>query len=236
MRIVIITTETLHHAYFLREIAAQFDVERVLIETASLKPPFETAHPFEELREDYEREEIFGGSDALVSDYAECVYFENCNQPDAVKFLQDSAPDAIVVFGAGRIRSDVINVCPDAIVNLHGGDPERYRGLDSHLWAAYHNDFNGFVTSLHRLNAELDDGDIILKGDIKLFANMKIHQLRKANTDVCIDISLAALKQFYSYGAFEGFPQKKKGRYYSFMPAPLKEIAARNFNRRMESI
>ena len=48
-------------------------------------------------------------------------------------------------------------------INLHGGDPEKYRGLDSHLWSIYHEDWASLVSTLHVVSKDLDAGDSIEK-------------------------------------------------------------------------
>lgn len=47
MRLVILTTDTLHHARFVEVMAQYYPIERVLLETTSVLPPYETGHPFE---------------------------------------------------------------------------------------------------------------------------------------------------------------------------------------------
>ena len=44
MKLVVLTTDTLHHCYFVRELNLQFAVEAVFIETNSLNPKFDIAH------------------------------------------------------------------------------------------------------------------------------------------------------------------------------------------------
>ena len=81
----------------------------------------------------------------------------------------------------------MINVVPEKIFNLHGGDPQRYRGLDTHLWAIYHKDFGGLVTTLHIL-PKLDDGDIVSMGTLPVSKDMPLYALRKVNTEVCVNL------------------------------------------------
>lgn len=38
-------------------------------------------------------------------------------------------PEVVEVFGAGKLEAPVIGVATLAGMNLHGGDPEHYRGL-----------------------------------------------------------------------------------------------------------
>ena len=58
----------------------------------------------------------------------------------------------------------MISIFENKIFNLHGGDPEKYRGLDSHYWSIYHNDFKSLITTLHKVRPILDTGEIVLQG------------------------------------------------------------------------
>ncbi len=145
-------------------------------------------------------------------------------------------PDALVVFGTGRLGEAVIGLSPDAAVNLHGGDPEDYRGLDTHLWAIYHGDFPSLVTTLHRLAPTLDSGEIIQSLPLPLERGMALHELRRVNTEICLRLTLAALDDFKRRGRFVGRQQRRIGRYYSFMPAVLKPLCVERFARHTERL
>ncbi len=233
MRLVVLTTETLHHAYFVRELGETHPIAMVICETRQAVPPFETHHPFEDERDDHEREVWFNGKPLSLADLAETVTVESANDRKAVGLLRKVGPDVVVVFGTGRLSPDVIAICPDGVVNLHGGDPEEYRGLDTHLWAIYHHDYGGLVTTLHRLNSEIDAGDIIGKLPIPLAPDTRLCQLRRRNTEVCVRLVREALAAYHTDGKFDSRPQAKAGRYYSFMPTVLKELCRVRFEKRM---
>lgn len=236
MKIVILTTETLHHAYFVREMAKAFPLERVLVERNTLSPPFETHHPFEDERESYEQRIFFHDKKIYLSDIAETLEVSSVNNLNSVTYLRSITPDVIVVFGAGKISKEVIQICPNGIINLHGGDPEEYRGLDSHLWAIYHRDFGSLITTLHHLNEKLDDGAIILQAAIPLKQGMQLHELRRYSTELCIDMTTSALNMFTRWGRTICRPQRKRGRYYSFMPSAMKEICQIRFKQYTDSL
>lgn len=229
MRVVILTTDTPHHAFFAREVASRFAETRVLCETKTLHPPFETAHPFEWLRDQYERRAWFAEERVGVADFAPTESVSDLNDPAATSLLSRLAPDAIIVFGTGRLKPPVLTVQPRLTLNLHGGDPEEYRGLDSHLWAIYHRDFSALVTTLHRVTPDLDSGDIVSQAPVPLRRSMSLYELRRANTEICLELTLAALNTIMADGDVPSRPQRRKGRYYSFMPAPLKEICRAAF-------
>ena len=151
------------------------------------------------------------------------------NEPQAVERLAAAEPDVVVVFGTRRLGQHVIDVCPGGIINLHGGDPQQFRGLDTHLWAIYHDELNGLATALHRVNARLDDGEIIAQAPIPIAAGMPLHELRSRNTELCVDLVRSALRSFLDKGRFDSRPQRRRGRYCSFMPAALKDVCRAKF-------
>jgi len=236
MRLAILTTDTLHHAFFVRELALSgYDV-RVFCEAKGLEAPFEVRHPFEDRREKSEQEAWFDGNRASVSNFAETLTFDSMNDAEAVKSLGEFCADAAVVFGTGKLKRPIIDLLPGRLVNLHGGDPEEYRGLDTHLWAVYHRDFDGLISTLHMVSPELDTGDIIDRAQLPLFKGMKLEELRRVNTEACLEITCKALEALRREGAFSSTPQEKLGRYYSFMPMVLKEVCVRAFRKHTETI
>lgn len=232
MRTVILTTDTIHHRHFIRAIQAVAPVERVLEETRpAAVASFETKHPFEVERDRHEAEVWFGGAPPRLDELAPVQRFASMNQPKAVAALRAARPDMVVIFGTGILRPEILSVCPDGFLNLHGGDPEEYRGLDTHLWAIYHGDFAGLVTTLHRVAPTLDTGDIVGRMPVPLAPGMDLSQLRRSNTEVCVKLVEEALNQFKVHGQFAARPQRQVGRYYSFMPSVLKEICLHRFLR-----
>lgn len=232
MKLAILTTETLHHNYFVQEIARHHEIELIVEETQSLQAPFATFHPFEAEREQYEQARWFQDQAVpALQDFAPLLQVKNINDKQAVNALNTLQPEVILVFGTGRIKAPLIRSCEQGILNLHGGNPERYRGLDSHLWAVYHRDFDALDTCLHRLNAELDDGEIIMRIPIPLEKDLPLHALRAVNTECCVELCRSALATYQALGKFLSYPQSHKGRYYSFMPQDLKALCLKRFER-----
>ncbi len=229
MKIAILTTQTPHHAFFVREVAKRFQDVHVVCESRGLRPPFETSHPFEAARDAFERDVWFHGGNPVLGDFVPSITVETINSAEGVRALANLRADVAIVFGTGRLSSTVLNNSPDCCLNLHGGDPEQYRGLDSHLWAIYHSDFDGLVTTLHKVNATLDDGDICLQEDVPIIAGMRLHELRRANTVTCVRLAIAALSSLESLGTVPCRRQRHAGRYYSFMPSELKETCRKRF-------
>ena len=157
-------------------------------------------------RDDHEKAIWFKGKRPALACLGATITVESCNDAGSVGQLQALRPDIVIAFGVGKLSRKVIDTCPNGMLNLHGGNPEEYRGLDSHLWAIYHQDFGGLVSTLHRVNPELDDGEIVLQKPVPLHRGMGLHGLPAHNTQACIDLTVTALDMLRRHGRFIGAP------------------------------
>jgi methionyl-tRNA formyltransferase len=233
MRIALLTTETAHHLYFAWKLNAAYPLQSIFIETKIISPPFETAHPFESDRDTYEREVLLKGCPVGFEMLAPTYRCESINERQCVATLQATAPEVAIVFGTGILRAPVIDSVSVACLNLHGGNPEEYRGLDSHLWTIYHSDFDNLITTIHHVDSGLDTGDIVLQSRLPLDSESRIATLRSVNTRLCVDLTRLAIEALRTNGQLPSRSQLRRGRYYSFMPAILKEVCVKSFEKHM---
>lgn len=237
MRIALLTTHTLHHIFFAREISRIYGDVVVFCENeSSVSIPYDTFHPFESEREKYELDYWFSGRDLKMKDVAPVADVKNMNDPQAIDLLLEAKADIFIVFGTGILKQPLIDVCRGRLVNLHGGDPENYRGLDTHLWAIFHKDFQALVTTLHHVDVGLDTGNVIAREPIPLHKGMNIYEVRAANTEVCVKLAATAFDMYLKNGKIESQPQLNKGRYYTAMPSVLKNLAKLNFEKYIKKI
>lgn len=230
MPLAILTTDTTHHSYFVREIAKRWDVVLCLIETLSMWAPYHTAHAFEAERVGHERR-LWDASGFWVSPRL-C---QSVNDFAGLSAIREARPSVAVVFGTGKVGPEVIASVPH-ILNLHGGDPQRFRGLDSHLWSILCDEFPPFPVTLHKLTPALDAGDIVGMRSVPVHAGMKLHQLRGYVTEACVALVNSALEEFEKTGTFESRPQETVGVYFHAMPSWLKERAVRKFEAYTEAL
>ena len=230
MKIAVLTTETPHHTYFVKALKELFSDITVYCETKNnVTPLFKTDHSFEVKRDIYECQRWFRNEETKISEITSVNEFTSMNDASAIASLEKESVDIVIVFGTGVLKPPLIEICSQRIFNLHGADPEKYRGLDTHLWAIYHKDFSGLITTLHHLDKGLDTGDIVLQGAIPLHHKIKLHELRAANTEVCVKLTLTVIDMMNRFGEVTSRSQYKKGRYYSAMPSELKGICQKRF-------
>jgi methionyl-tRNA formyltransferase len=229
--IALLTTDTTHHTYFASELSKKYRSVHVLSESNLYHPHYDTSHKFEELREEHEKSKFFDGKNLSLKDVCEVQTINTISSPEGNAWFQKVKPSLTIVFGTGILKHFLIKEVGTPILNLHGGDPQEYRGLDSHLWTIFHRDFSNLVTCLHELTPKLDDGPIIEIMGLTIKPGMKLYELRESNTRVCVQLTNNAIEAFLNSGEIKGEPQKKVGRYYSAMPSCLKERCVAQFEK-----
>ena len=176
-------------------------------------------------------EEIRWFRDGLphLSDLCQTNTATSVNSESALATLKQAECDVAISFGTCWIRDDALSLLPNQRWNLHGGDPQKYRGLDSHLWALYHDDPGSLVTTVHSLAPDLDAGDIIAGSRIDITSVPELHMLRAANTDLAVQLVKGSLGHLEAVGTVPCMPQATVGRYYSALPGSLWVRCARNY-------
>ncbi len=231
-KILILSTDTLHHRYFINKIVdADIHIDKCFFETESVKPKFQTGPLYEKLQNQFEQM-TFSKKDLKK---VQVQNVKTMDSSEAIYEIKKYNPDLGIAFGTRKLPAELIDVFKDGLINVHRGISEEYRGLDSELWAIYHKDYENIGTTIHMINSDLDTGNIISQEKFVLKKNMKIHQLRYYTTKIATTLIINAIKQ-YIKGDLQSKPQKKKGRYYSFMPLELKKMVSKKFNKYCEKL
>ena len=230
MKIALLTTQTPHHSYFASKLVAEGNELAIICETSSVTFPYETFHPYEKRRDDFERHHWFEGKDASLSSFGIFLEAENINCKKVNDFLANFGAGLSLSFGTRKICLDTLSELGLNTFNFHGADPEKYRGLDSHLWALWHKDYSELKTCLHQLNGTLDDGDIFNVLPIDIAKVRKIEDIRILNTENCFQLALQLISKLSHGKKLPLKKQNQKGQYYSAMPSVLKDIVLKRFS------
>lgn len=229
MKVAILTNKSSHHLYFLQKLSLDKRINFFFIfEKDSVKFPFKTKHSLDFLRNNYEKQ-ILKKKNIHYSSFKK-IEVKNVNSKKCISLIKKINPKLIITYGVGKIKEKFLNHFQKKIFNLHGADPENYRGLDSFLWAIYHKDFNNFYITLHELNHKLDTGNIVYKKKVTLNKKSNIYNLRLSSADTSLNVTKKLISQYLLSKKIITHPQNlKKGKYYSAMPAVLKDICIKNF-------
>jgi len=230
LKVLVLTTNTPHHAYFVGRLVDAGHDTHVIEETSAAAASVEQ-NSFRSECEDYENHRWFDGGQYSLGKLCPVESFPSINEPEAKRFLESESYDLALAFGVGVIRASTMSTLPALCLNLHGGDPQRYRGLDSHLWSVYHRDLGALITTLHLVNEKLDDGNIVSAGSLDLGQIETLYQLRALNTEMAVDISLGSLASIEAVGRAISYRQTTIGRYYSAMPGELLDLCRARFER-----
>lgn len=225
MKVVFITSLDLHHKFIISEVYKKFKNLIVVHDNKNLLSSFKISYNNQNLQKVYEKK-LWSNKQLILPKVIEITSVNNQKNIAKIKKLK---PNIIVTLGSTRLSKKFIkNFNKISIVNLHGGNPNYYRGLDSHYWSIYHEDFKNLKVCLHYVDAGLDTGKIIKIQNIKLLRNMKLYQLRSKNAEIAQKILSNYLFKFNKNKKI--FSKSNKfGRYYSFMPSSLKSIVEKKF-------
>jgi methionyl-tRNA formyltransferase len=134
MKMILLTTESIHHRYFAAQVHRHFLFQSIFVETRRVTPPFETYHPIDDLQDQYERETLLPSCQRSYTDIAETYFFPDLDEDACIKKAQQMKPDLILIIGTRKVSDEIINAPSVACLNLHGANPEEYKGFESYLW------------------------------------------------------------------------------------------------------
>ena len=228
LRVLVLTTQTPHHIYFVQKLLEMGHSVSVLCEEL-MAGGGAHANDLEAERQDYERSKWFRDDCPRLSDLCPTKTSPSVNATEALVMLRQAPSDVAISFGTRLIKDDALRLLPEERWNLHGGDPQKYRGLDSHLWALYHDDHESLVTTVHTLAPALDAGAIVAGSRIDLSPAPELHMLRALNTDLAIRLVAGSLAHLEAVGSVPRMPQATVGRYYSALPKALWTKCAKSY-------
>ncbi len=140
------------------------------------------------------------------------VKTEKINNSFILKMINKFKPNFIIQGGMGILNKDVLNY--GFFLNVHPGILPGYRGLDPVLWSVYNNDPVG--ATVHRIDANIDSGPILVSEILPYNYNNKIINLRYQ----CMDWGAELLLKFLCDP--DKYKPKKQDlrnvKYYSLFP------------------
>ncbi len=221
MKLLFLTSGSTHHWYFLNFLKSHnVDFDFVLSETEKISPKFDVKSKWEKKIETFEKKRW---KEMIKINLKKIKYVKNINNDESVRIMQKIKPDLGVVFGTRKINDKIFKLFKYGMINVHRGITQKYRGIDCELWPIYYNDLKNIGVTIHRIDKQLDTGEIIKQENIKEFINLKCFKLRAITTELAVKLVHNFLKSFLITKKIISTPPKKKGNYFSFMPKRIKD-------------
>ena len=242
MKVLVLSTETKHHIYFINKLSEQFDITGVVYERRRLVKDYPTGPFFADEEGQFEEKffdaSIGGVSRELPKSLMErMIEVHSVNQPGMAAHIQALEPDVVVTYGVGLVKPFIFSIPRWGTVNVHHGIIEEYRGLDSALWAIYHQRFDQIGVTIHYVDENLDTGDILAQERVDIQPDDEIYHLRYKIALVSMRLVDSVLSEFAQAGdRLPGKAQRQRGPYYSAMPLEQKYQALGYFREYKESL
>ncbi len=102
---------------------------------------------------------------------------ENINDEGFLKNLKRLDLDLIISVAAPQIfREQLLNLPRKGCINIHNAKLPKYRGMLPNFWQMYHGE-KAVGTTVHRINAKLDDGEILLQRETPVEPGESLEEL-----------------------------------------------------------
>ena len=232
MRIALLATDSPPALRCAGSLANAYDLCGVLVRTAAPKLPFATVHELDDEQAALETDTWFGSGRPKLAGIAPVHPVPDMIGAEAAAALKALNPDVVVSLNAGPTGRAITDMMATRALVLHPGDPQEYRGEDTHLWAVYHGDERHLESVVQYASPEPNGGSVLASTPLDLPPEMPLAGLRGAVTDGCITGMVKVLKFFDGGGMLSVTRLQQLGKLYTPMPAVMKDYCLAQFAHR----
>ncbi len=162
-------------------------------------------------------QEQFGTeSNQVNAENCRLIYTEAVNKINDkvyVNAIREMKPDVIAVSGSSILKEEILSIAPKGVLNLHGGLPQKYRGIWTTLWALFNEEPEYIGGTVHYMSKGIDDGDIIYQGRPAMVTSDNPETLYAKVVKLGIRMMIQAIKDIQN-GDVVSYPQKTVGELY----------------------
>ena len=222
MDIYVFTTRTDHHYYFIKKILNTKKIKRIIYETESIRFNYNTKNPFSDRENNFEKKFFkISMKDKKKINQIPYIEISNINYLN-LDFIDNKKDNLAIVFGCRKIHKKIFNKFNFGMLNIHRGLTQYYRGLDSEYWPIFFNEFDKLGTTIHKIDNNLDTGDIFYQNKLSLNKKNKIFHLKALTTQIAVDGIIKILDNFDLFKK-NSKKQISIGKYYSAMRSSFKK-------------
>lgn len=124
--------------------------------------------------------------------------------------------DLVVSVAAPQVfRHALIALPRQGCINIHNSMLPKYRGMLPNFWQMFHGE-RSVGTTIHRINAGIDDGDILLQMETPINAGESLDSLIRRTKMLGARLMLDVLEQFRAGRVEAVANRKEESTYFSF--------------------
>lgn len=148
------------------------------------------------------------------------------NNVEFINIIKELNPDIICVVAYGKILpKEILEIPKLGCINLHGSILPKYRGAAPIQWSILNGDNETGVTTIY-MNEGMDEGDIILKENVKIGEYETTGELWDRLSKIGAKLLVETLKQIEAGTA----PRIPQGRDFTLAPMLNKEMSKIDWN------
>jgi methionyl-tRNA formyltransferase len=144
------------------------------------------------------------------------VHAGDINSPEFMSQMARLDLDLIVSVAAPQVfRERLIALPRRGCINIHNSKLPKYRGMLPNFWQMFHGE-KSVGTTIHRINAGIDDGDILLQTETPIEAGENLDSLIRRTKALGARLMVEMLRQFRS-NEVRALPNRKdEATYFTF--------------------
>jgi methionyl-tRNA formyltransferase len=220
--IIILTGNDDRHKYFIHHLNANFPISEIYLEKSEYPNPKPQSEDesiawdwFFQNRERHEKVLVQNSATLPAKNKPKMILLEEneLNSFDIINQIEKTNPGFIAVFGTGILSQYFLKKFPHCSYNLHIGDPQFYRGSSCSFWPIYKGELQHLSATIHRIDQNIDTGDILSRQAITVSKTDNEHTLLLKPLILGTDLMIQTIKNWQS-GSLHSIPQKIKGKLY----------------------
>ncbi len=144
---------------------------------------------------------------------------KNINSKDSITFLKSLDLDVIFSIAASQIfKEEILKLPRLGCYNIHTAKLPKNRGMMPNFWSLYNHDSDPkSAITIHRMNRDLDDGEILLQQEFQLDPNETLDSLITRTKKMSVQTFLDAM-DLLSKGDFQLRANDQKFATYNTFP------------------
>jgi methionyl-tRNA formyltransferase len=137
------------------------------------------------------------------------------NSKDFIQFIRQYDADLFISVACPIIfRRELITIPRIDCINIHNAPLPKYRGMLPNFWQLYHGEREAGIT-VHRIDAGIDTGDIIIQQYVPIKSNESLHELIVKTKREGAKIIKGIIEDFRD-GKVQYRKMEGEGSYFSF--------------------